>query len=249
MVTVTVERHMFFRRPGGGHLRWTETSPKAPPEKKHTHHFECNCTSNTEDRPSGDPESIRQSVTLSDRGADLPVGSGWLTFGKLGSKDHAYFMFDLTQKHLGVEITLPGHGPVDCFFASLYYGIPADTSRFMNGHAPTTLDLSGVADRHWMRACFWGKESMRTMSSPSEMTLLDQAYDLHERIQRASVAYVGDLSSSVDGLRVRAEADSALLRDFVALRDLMAPVVAEVRSTEIFKLASEIDEEIQKKAV
>lgn len=243
--SVVIERHLFFRSPSGGNLRWTEFSPK----EAHVHHLECCCTKNAKDLPPGVPKSVQQTVTVSDGDAWLSLGSGWLTFGKLGAKDHAYFRFNPLERSVDIEITLPGHGSVDCFFAHLYYGSSVDTSTLMNGHSPTRLDLLDVAERHWLHACLWGKEGKRLLSSPSEVAILDLAYGLHERIQLASADYVADLSSPVDDLRSLVEIDSILLEHFMVLRDLLAPIAADIRSTEIFKLTVELDREVGKNAL
>lgn len=242
MTSVVIERHLFFRSPTGGHLRWTEFSPK----EAHVHRFECGCTANAKTLSSGVPESMRQSVTVSDGDAGLSLGTGWLTFGKLGGKDHAYFRFNPVERSVSIEITMPGHGLVDCFFADLYYGSSIDTSSFMNGHSSTSLDLSDVSEKHWLHACRWGKERKQLLSSPSEAILLSAAYDLHEHIQLASGGYVADLSSPVDVLRSLVEADSVLLGYFQALRDLLTPIAVDIRSTEIFRLAVVLDQEVSK---
>jgi hypothetical protein len=241
-VSVVVERYSFFQRPGGGLARWTETSPI----EAHIHHFECGCTTNAKTRPLGEPKSVQQTVTVSAGDAALSLGTGWLTFKKAGWEDHKYFMFNPSERSMKIEIMLPGYGLVDCFFAHLYYGSSVDTSMLMNGHSPTRLDLSDVAGKHWLHACCLGKEVKRHLSSPAETALLDAAYGLHERIQLTSARYVADLSSPVDVLREHVEADPALLADFLALRDLLGPIAADIRSTEIFKLTSDLDREVDR---
>jgi hypothetical protein len=225
-------------------LRWIETSP---PHEHDLH--ECNCTKNAKERPSGEPKTIQQTVTLSTVECSLYLGMNWLTFGKLGGEDHTYFRFHSRERSVRIEMTLPGppQGLVNAFFANLYHGNAIDTSCFINGHSPTSLDLSDLGEKYWLHACWWGQEGVRLLSDKSEMELWNKAFTLYERIRQISEPLLFDHVSSVDDVRDHLETKADLLLDFETLRDVLLPLVTDMRSSELFRLGNELDQEVERK--
>lgn len=240
--TVKVKRHSFFDAPEGGHLRWTESAPPGPP-----HGFECGCTKNAHVRPPGSPTQVNQQIEVGDERGTYELRGDWLTFGRRTARDpHSYFIFRPNERSIQIEITLPGYKYADHFFANLYWGRDIDTSRFMNGHAPTRLDV-GREVRHddlWVHECCWGKEALKVLRDPQELQLWRHAHDLVTEIRLSSIPLM-DKTVPVEQIREAALLDQRLLGNVKALMDLLEPVHLNVRATELFSAAHWVSNRVE----
>lgn len=247
MSLVKVERNLFFKVQGGGSLRFVEHAPASAFAEDE--HHDCGCTTTVRARPAGTPSQVQQEFYIEDENASLRLiglDGPWLTFGKFGSDDeHAYFMFNKNERSVRVEITLPDYGLTDCFFAHLYLGNAIDISRFMNGHSPSRIvDLSKIdAQQLWAHGCSFGSEAMRFFSDAAEIEKWREVLHCATEIGQRVGAYNLDRSSTVEALRARLEADNEILDHAAKLKALLTPIV-DIKSTEMFRLCSEIDREI-----
>lgn len=256
---VRVERHSFHKAPLGGHHRFSEYSPEAPPRRP----FECNCTKTVTSRPSAPAHQVQQIISLEGEHQKYQVDirfdsrreGPWITFRWPGPKDgwvdraepdrtHAYFIMDVNGKKnsLSVEIVLPGYGRTDCFFGHLYFGNQVDVSTLMNGHAPSNIiDLSKIRPNQvWAHECRSGKEAMTFLREGGEtegwrtlkLTATDQLHAMRP--------YQEDLHSSVDEIREGVQANEKILTAADIMKVWLAHIVTNLKDTELFRSADEV---------
>lgn len=170
---IEVKRYSFFKSSEGNNLRYTECSPFVECED----HQICNCTKNVKIKPEGAPFQISTSVSLSSDidGKEMILEKNDRNYNytikwddKELERPHAYF-FHL-KDGFKIEISKKGYGLVDCFFGNLYFGNTVDTSKLMNGHAPSKLTgLSFLKPQDvWVYDCCWGNEAAKIFEDSEE---------------------------------------------------------------------------------
>jgi len=241
-----VERYSFYEDPESGQtLRFAEVAPPDP----HEHEGQiCGCTRAVAIKPPAIPHEVKQRLHFLSPGFDFPINSGQVTFGQLGDPaGHAYFWFRLPREtSIQIEITLPGYGVNNHFFATLMKGNRIDGSRLFNGHSPSRVfDPAKVApDALYLHGSRGGggREAVRYFETP-EVDLWNEAFRLVSVAQSRAYLLAEDCMSPVDWLRLQLEQDPHLREAVLATRELLAPVAANLRETELFHLGDEIHRE------
>jgi len=165
---------------------------------------------------------------------------------------HAYFMFGFGDGPLRIEITLPGYGLTDVLFANVYIGNQIDTTRMMNGHAPSRIvDLSKIGpDDVWVHESSWGLEAMRTLP-PSDAKLFREMNDdmkaLRERIRPYALDMV-EGAASVEEVRRRVMEDETTMRFAQKNIEPLAELLLNLPKTELYKAVLSVDRELWDKA-
>ena len=214
----SVYRHLFFTKNFSPTLRFTE---HAPPKEEYDHAI-CNCTKHVAERPKGEPRQISFGIQLAGEDVEFGLINGWLTFNwemapkdkiKLvypfdrdNTKQHAYFMFNPKERSVSIEITMPGVGNVDCFFAHLYMGNKIDISRFFNGHSQSKIvDLSKIPDEAiWLHCCNYIGERIEFIESAESQAWRDMLIRMEQLFQlmskyEVSLVPVEDILQEVKG--------------------------------------------------
>ena len=261
---IRVFRDSFFAVPSRGHLRWTEASP----ESAHRHSFECGCTANADQRPSGRPEQVRQEIWIVWKDCVIriedEVSCPWVTFrragdteawidryaagGAEGDEDHAYFRFDDHEHAINVQVTSPGFGLIGVVLTSVHLGNQIDTSRFFNGHSPSrVVDLGKIAtDQVWIHG-HPHKDAMRLLGDPEETAALREAFQRASEVRRLARPHALAQTAPVAAVRLAIEADHALVGAATELRRLLRPFALAIEGTELFRQAGEIEAEAEKR--
>lgn len=251
MHSIQVDRYSFWIS-AAGNLRWAEHYPKAAYTGVESH--VCCCTKNAQEKPSGDPTQIKQSISYLD--ADTSVEfvlwpSCWLIVRGRGRGPHTYFMFG--ENSVKIEIVregsnAPGMQSLDdgsqVFFAHLYTGKNVDTSKFFNGHSPSRLAQIHELKDHdvWAHWSGFGSEAMRVLSSDVERMFwrdmivksqlctikISQALSKQDTWQTLSVE---DTWKTVTAAHEVIDNAQALVRDLIAWDNLAT-------GTEVFRLAA-----------
>ena len=238
-----VERYSFYEDPDSGQsLRYAEVAPPDP----HEHEGQiCGCTRAVATKPTAIPHEVKQRLNFVSPMFEFPINTGQVTFGRLGDPaGHAYFWFRLPREtSIQIEITLPGYGVNNHFFATLMKGNQCDGSRLFNGHSPSRVfDPAKVGPDalylHGSRG--WGGEAVRYFKTTPEITLWNEAFRLVAQAQERTRLLSEDCMSPVEALRLQLEQDPHLREAVLQTRELLAPVAANLRETELFKLGDEI---------
>ena len=243
---ISVKRRNFYHGPNQS-LLFREDSPPEDHEHKHTG---CNCTKMVSTKPEGKPDTQDQEFYFLSEGFEFPLTSGAVTFGRLGDPDgHAYFWYRLPKETtIQVEITLPGYGLVDHFFATVLKGNKIDGSRLYMGHSsskifdPSKVDPNAI----YVYGSGFGPEALRYFEDPKEIALWNETFRLVSFVQSRVAAYAEDYTTPVDVIRSRLEEDQSLLDACVATRELLAPIVTNLRKTELFRVGDEVDQECKR---
>ncbi|HSX23285.1 MAG TPA: hypothetical protein VLE97_10980 [Gaiellaceae bacterium] len=258
---VRVTRDSFFAGLGG-HLRWTEASPAAG----HRHGADCGCTIAVDAKPAGRPESIRQEIRIAWNDCVIALEEGasepWVTFRKAGDaegwidrrrsgdgdeadEDHAYVIFDDRQDKAKLEVTSAGFGLVDCVLVDLFLGNQVDTSTLRNGFSPSrVVDLAKIGpDEPWIYA----DETMRTLGTAQEIALVRDAFRLAREVRRLARSHLLARDTPVESVRAVVEDDRLLLASAAELRQVLSPIVLGVERTDLFRLAAEMETELEEK--
>lgn len=253
MLQVT-RRNFFSMREGT--LRFTEHSPEMIEHED----FQCNCTKNTVLRPPGEPDQITQDIAFTEETKDyrlnFSIPALWYNF-KFGpeikvkwtekpERSHAYFMFDRNniKNSIGIEITLPGYGRVDCFFGNLYFGNKVDIGTLMNGHSPSRivkLDKIGP-NQVWAHGCNFGKEAMGFLRECAETNRWRQAKDDVKEMEAIAAPFNADLKSPVEALRQNVEGQADLAALAHSTGRWLWSIVANLKQTELFRCCDEVEE-------
>lgn len=242
---ISVVRHSFFRTPGGT-LRYSEHSPESMEHERQI----CNCTRSVSDKPPGQPHHVTQQVKIGDvvgdYGFELTLGeSGSPRFTFRRDDFHAYFTSDVNgvKNSLSVEIILPGYGRTGCFFGHVYFGNKVDTSRFMNGHAPSRIvDLNLMTPTTvWAHCCVWGQEAVVKFRDLPETEGWRKTKEKIDRIGRVGAAYSLDRKASVEAIRRQADENPGLVKDIAAVRGSLLRTVNNLKGTELFRACSDAD--------
>jgi hypothetical protein len=238
-----VERYSFYEDPDSGQtLRFAEVAPPDP----HEHEGQiCGCTRAVATKPSTIHREVKQRLSFVSPGFEFPINTGQVTFGRLGDPaGHAYFWFRLPKEpSIQIEITLPGYGRSDHFFATLMKGNQCDSSQLFNGHSPSRVyDFSKIdPDALYLYSCgVGGREALRFFETPGEVALWNGAFEQVKIAQERVRLLSEDCMSPADWLRVQLEQDPLLREATLATRELLAPVAANLRDTELFKLGDEV---------
>jgi hypothetical protein len=260
-MNVKVVRYNFFRQERGPILRFTEHSPAC---EEHDHQI-CNCTKNVKERPEGVPSSVNQNILLENKDNELiksfsgitaefslsslettfrweldeAIKDGLCEDSPVTKKAQAYFYFNRNEinNHISVTITLPGYGNVDCFFGHVFFGNDVDTSRLMNGHAPSRIiDLSKIKPNQiWVHDCNWGGEAVEFLKENEEFNLWWEIKNKVDNIKKMSEPFVNDKDISVDELRLRVEFNKELLTEVEAVIEKYKIILLNLKNTELFR--------------
>ena len=269
MIKITVGRHSFFETPKGN-LRFSERSPK---EKEECPHQVCSCTKVVTKRPTGKPSQVNEYATIESDNLELQIGLQTLgrpadnhvcfTFvlpqptvkpldpSNIG-RPHAYFWFSSSTRHadpirgldvLNVEITKPGHEPVDHFFGHVFYGNQVNTKDFINGHSPSRivdLELLKSIDI-WCHECRWGQEAMTVFSSDKQETnnwrgAFNRANNIRQRMLDVN-------PKNLNKARAALENDKTLLADFEVSKFWFESVLKNLEETALFKNCEKVRKE------
>lgn len=256
LLSVAVVRHLFYRT-NEGSLRYTEHSPTSVHEDRQV----CNCTKSVAERPLGKPNEVQQSIELKqDLGKyrfELLLRDGcdpWFTFrwGEQHSdpvlrfkNDHAYFISNVNgvKNNLNAEIAVPGYGRTGCFFGRIYFGNQVDTSRFMNGHAPSEIvDLSKIGpEQVWAHKWFW-PEAIAFFGECEETRKWREVKRDVDALASLAEVYNKDLVSSVYDLRGRIEVDQELLGLVSTSRDWFVSILDNLKTTELYRACDEAEQ-------
>lgn len=250
MSQIQVERFSFWPNPKGGSLRWTEHSPANSGAKEH---FECGCTKNAAERPTGKPEQVQQRVLYLDpsRNVEFDLVRRHFTIRGATYSPHSYYWFG--KDGIQIEICRPAgpkripgmyrieEDPNDVLFAHVYRGNEVDISHFFNGHSPSRLvKLDRLKpDDVWLHrgSGLGGAEAMRFLER--EKPFWSEVFDLFKSIRRPT-----DATISVDEVRANVEADTERLFHIETLVDKLLTFDDEFLSSELFLRAADIQCEI-----
>ena len=274
-----VSKLMFFDG-GDRTLRFVE---HAPADVHETEHDICGCTQNVAERPKGRPATVQPEIVLYARRPPFDINfdltSLWLTlrldqplprvegasvpmrqelrdaFHGFEVIPHAYFIF--SERKVDIEITLPGYGLTDCFFAHVFVGNRHDTTCLMNGHSQSRIvDLAKLAfDDVWVHECSVGDEVMRILPklkpSPS-MThqsfyseLVEDMSQLRDFVRpHAQAIVVGDSPAAVLERLLKDQRTMWLAQKHIgALCDL----VLDLPKRDLYEAVLSMDRELWKK--
>ena len=237
-----VERYSFYEDPTSHQtLRYSEVAPPDPHEHEGAI---CGCTRAVLTKPVLIPREVKQRLNFISPMFEFPINTGQVTFGRLGDPaGHAYFWFRLPREtSIQIEITLPGYGVNNHFFATLMKGNACDSSRLFNGHSPSrAFDFTKMhPDMLYVYSCgIGGREALKLLQTP-ETSLWNSAFRLVAQAQERTRLLSQDCMSPVDWLRLQLEADPHLREAILATRELLAPVAANLRDTELFRLGDEV---------
>jgi hypothetical protein len=156
--------------------------------------------------------------------------------------------------------TLPGYGPtwsdggpLGCFSTTLYMGNRIDTSRFLNGHSPSRSSepKSLRPTDLWLHGYVWETdfllERVRTMPDSEEANAWRTVFLHMEEIQLRNRGYLFP-EPSVEDLRTQASSDHELLSRVCVVRETAARFVQTIRATSLFRIETEIRDEMTRLA-
>ena len=220
-MTIKVERFSFYKTDGGTNLRYVEHAPEGP----HEEHFECGCTKNVKEKPTGEPDSVHQIITIEEDDTVFLFSPNMrnLAFRKPGQDRQAYFFFGVGQSSVKMELAMPGYGIVDTFFSKIYQGDHIDLSHLYNGHSPSEVlknrpdglyygDQKIEPSQVWTHVCSWGKETVKFLSSDSrEHWLWRDAFDAMAVVELSVKPFIDNVGEPVEKVRADVEACSVLV--------------------------------------
>lgn len=238
---IKVERHSFFHVEGGGSLRFTETSPTEAAKE----HSECNCTKAVHVRPSGEPSQVTKEFYVITEGSSFQLSRLWLVFG-----DHAHFRFHSGESVVNIEIAMPGYGLFNLFSGKLLFGRDVDTSKLVNGWLPSKLADSAIIspDQLWVHRSCSGEEAIRLLSKPDEVMLWREVFFFVSKLDTRMDVYRLDKTTPVDTMRTNIENDEVVAECVAKLTSRLAPVVAGLKDTELFKICDEVSTDAREKS-
>jgi len=256
MLSIEAIRYSFFRPPGHGGrtLRFEERSPEGPCEEGQL----CICTEAVRERPPGFPVEVKQEIlatgTLPDglRARHILVGNyaPWFTFewGEATVRkqpEHAFFIFGRMNNCLRVEVTMPGYGPTNCFFGNLFFGPNVDTSKLMNHHMPSRIvKTAEIAPRRlWVHECIFGGEAMSFLPDGKEANFW---WDLKGQVDAIAEGVKADPKWSPEQTRLMVEARPELLGLIDQVSGLLASVVRNLKTTELFRECYKVNRDAQR---
>lgn len=245
MSNISVKRRNYYQNESHQSFLFREDSP--PEEHKHAG---CNCTQMVSTRPEGNPDTQDQEFYFRSDGFEFSLTRGAVTFGRLGDPNgHAYFWYRLPKEtSIQVEITLQGYGNVDHFFANVLKGNTVDGSRLYMGHSPSKIFEPSEVNPNalYVYKSRWVSEALRFFEDPKEIALWDETFRLVSFVQSRVAVYKEDFTTPVDVIRARLEDDILLLGAVVATRELLAPIAAKLKETELFRVGAEVDQECKR---
>jgi hypothetical protein len=159
---------------------------------------------------------------------------------------HAYFIFS-ERDHVRMEMTLPGYGLTDHFFADVRIGREADLSRILDGHSPSrVVDLRNLrADDVWVHASNYGREAMRFLPHDGEEAeSWREIFGEALWISRLARPYGIDHFSPIGDVFARALFDDALVQAAYHQAERLARVAGGLRGTSLYGAQDDIDREI-----
>jgi hypothetical protein len=189
------------------------------------------------------------------------VAEPWVTFRKAGDAeswiarqrtsdneaddDHAYVIFDGKQDKAKIEVASPGFGLIGYVMLDLFLGNRVDISRLYNGHSPSrVVNLSKIApDQVWI----YTDEMMRTLGHTVEIAAIREAFRLARELRRLVRPHLVLKNTSVDDVRSAVEHDDALLAAAADLRRFLSRFARAIESTDLFRLAKEMETELAQK--
>jgi hypothetical protein len=153
-------------------------------------------------------------------------------------------IFDGQQEKAKIEVASPGFGLIGYVMLDLFLGNHVDISRLYNGHSPSRIvDLSKIApDQVWI----YTDEMMRTLGDAEEITATRTAFRLAREVRHLARPHLM-ARSTVDDVRNAAERDDALLASATDLRRVLSPFAHDIESTDLFRLAKELEVELELK--
>ena len=239
VLTAQVSRYEYYR-PSGGNLTYEESYP--PCEEKEGPL--CGCTHKVIARPEGVPtgtaQYVRVNCAVGEMRLDVELSQMDFIFHWGNTQDHAFFFF--RKDSVRIEITLPGHGYVDCFFGKLYMGNDVDISRLMNGHSPSKIiKLNEIGPNQlWMHDCSWGREAMEILlNTPETQRWRDVFYTIREL--RINSTHYMDQSVPVKDHHDRLLQDSSIMADVRNVTLFLKDFIEQIKGTEIFNCSVRID--------
>jgi hypothetical protein len=189
------------------------------------------------------------------------VSEPWVTFRKAGDaeswiarrragndegdEDHAYVIFDGQQEKAKIEVASPGFGLIGYVMLDLFLGNRVDISRLYNGHSPSrVVDLSKIApDQAWV----YTNEMMQTLGDAEEIAAIREAFRFAGEVRRLARPHLMTRSTSVDDVQNAVARDDALLASATDLRRVLSRFAHDIESTDVFRLAKEMEAELELK--
>lgn len=132
--------------------------------------------------------------------------------------------------------------------ANVLKGNTVDGSKLYNGHSPSKIFEPSEVDPNalYVHQCRWGSEALRYFEDPKEIALWNETFRLVTFVQSRVAAYKEDFTTPVDVIRARLEEDILLLGAVVATRELLAPIAAKLKETELFRVGDEVNQECER---
>lgn len=192
----------------------------------------------------------RIAKLLRDGGAHANLRFGRHSNGYGGRGEHSV-EFGCTLPGHGPS--LPGDGPLGYFGTTLYMGNRIDTSRFLNGHSPSrTSDVKALGPKDlWLHGYVWDAdfllERVRTMPDSEEANAWRDVFLHMQEIQLRNARYLFP-EPSVEELRTHASNDHDLLSRVCFVRETAARFIRSLRSTDLFRIDTEISDEMTRVA-
>jgi hypothetical protein len=216
----------------------------------------------------GQPEQVRQEIRVVWKDCVIriedEVSCPWVTFRKAGDaeawieryatgkaesdEDHVYFQFDGHEHSVSVEVTSPGFGLIGVVLTNVHLGNQIDTSRFFNGHSPSrVVDLGKITtDQVWIHG-HPHEDALRLLGDPEETATFHEVFQRASEVRRLAQTHALAKTAPVAVVRLAIEADHALMGAASELRRLLHPFAFAMESTELFRLAGEIEAEAEKR--
>lgn len=250
-LNVTVERNLMFE---GRHGRTQHYWESYPPNNKPR--FQCGCTDHVTERPEGKPLGQTVAVCWSGRmgryrfmvnmtqDSKAPHFTIWWDKAEPSEdrpkEDHAYYWWK--PDGLKVEVTGTGdHGDTDCTFGGVHFGNEVDTSRFLNGHSKTTMDLSSLKpDDVWAYKCNWGDERLEHFRPGEETDGWRLAYRETRRIAEQAATYL-QFDQDVVELQAAAVEDGKLTKMVKSILVWLITVTEHFKTTELYRATGVVE--------
>lgn len=235
-----VSRQNFFDSESGTTLEWTEKSPEDPSED-HDHSL-CGCSRHVVTRPSGEPESRQNRISIVEKGSEFSFFPyPFLAFDNWGTAPHLYFSFRPGNNGVSLEFVLkefeeertPEEEPI---FAGIYLGNEVDVSSFCNGHLPSrVVSLDSIPpDRIWMHRRM-GSEAFSFLEKGEEAERWKRVIRLGKVVCKEVDPYHSDFVTPVSVLRERLEANENLRSSYRELRDICSDLYRFFPQSEVYR--------------
>lgn len=247
---VEVTKTHIFKGEGKA-LRFIESTKESPQNR-----FTCSCCSEkVSERPTSRLLSTSVVIEAFDKVGiyDVEVQLDKRAYSYVIRWDdfHAYFTFPVSKKpyndyHCRFGIYCKDYGYVDYFMGNVFKGRHVDVTTLMNGHSPSRIiNLNEIQeDDIWVHDCSWGKEAIKFFDNGEEKQKWTSLFKFHEyryelhRFRPEAEFTIHEIQELVTDCKDTLARISENVEYFIS-------IIENLKSTELFKLQSEIHSEIR----